>query len=184
MEIIVLKLGFGDDFLAYQEDLYARGHILTFIIRGLNAALEEDIRRRVDKTKISNAGFRILWLLQFNEKIIMSDLAYLIQLNISSISRQLIKLEKDLLVHIKGGKDARKKEIFLTDKGREYIHQLIEQDGGAPKLRMIDATERISTEDLDKFIEVGSILCEQLLGEDYIEWGRASAQKIYQNRSH
>lgn len=73
-------------------------------------------------------------------------------------------------ITIEDGEDARIKEIRITQTGRTFIQNLMIEDGASPKLRLLSILETIPKEDIDKFIEVGSILCSELVGEKYMEW--------------
>lgn len=148
---------------------YEKGHIVTKVIRGLHSSLDEDIRMRAANLPVSPAGFRILWVLNYYNKMIMSDLSFFLQLNISSISRQLLKLENEKFIFIESGEDARKKQLCLTNEGKKLIEKVIKEDGSSPKYRMLELLDDISKEDFETFLHVGVKLCEHLLGNEYLE---------------
>jgi DNA-binding MarR family transcriptional regulator len=164
-----------------EGEFFARGYLLCMIIRGLYSSMEEDVRVRVKNLGVTNAGFRILWVLNLNKKMTMTELAHTTQLNISSIYRQLEKLKEKGFAIIQDCKnDARIKEIDLTEKGEQFIQDVIKTDGHSPSLRLIPLTEKIPKEDLDKFIKVGSFLCSELISQKYMDRAVTTANNLSQ----
>lgn len=160
------------------EELFAKGHLLFTLIRGLSFITEEDIRQCLKKYRISYPAFRVLWILYFDKNMTMTDLAYIAQANISNVYRQLIKLREEEFVIIENGADARIKEVSLTEKGRIFVYDILKVNSNATDLQLVSLLEKIPKEDLDKFIEVGSILSSELIGQKFTNWGIRTANYI------
>ncbi|KHF39405.1 MarR family winged helix-turn-helix transcriptional regulator [Halalkalibacter okhensis] len=167
--------------MSVQRDQLANGYALFALIRGLNFEMEKDIRRQIEKKKLTFPGFRILWILYFDSNLRMSDLTYLAQTNISNVFRQLTKLKESGLVVINSGNDARTKEVTLTTKGQKVVGEFINQNADNSEIEFIHLIAKISKEDLTKIMEVLSDLSQELVGKDFSEFVCKSASDIKSN---
>jgi len=163
------------------KELFAKGHLVLTFIRGLYLLVEDDVRQNVKNYNITHTSFRTLWILYFDESMNMTELAYISQTDISNIYRQLVKLKEQNLVLIATGKDARVKEVSLTENGREFVQDVLSKNVKVTNLSFISSLAKIPQEDLDKFIEVASILCSELIGQRFIDWAIQAANKIREN---
>lgn len=163
------------------KELFAKGHLVLTFIRGLFLFAEDNVRQNTKNYGITLTAFRTLYILYFDEKMSMTELAYISQTNISNIYRQLIKLEDQNLVVIDIGKDARIKEISLTENGRKFVQNILSKNVEKTDLHFISSISNIPKEDLDKFIEVASTLSLELIGKTFTDWAIKSANKISNN---
>ena len=108
----------------------------------------------------------------------MTELAYISQTNISNIYRQLTKLKDQNFVVIKNGDDARIKEVSLTENGRKFVKDVLSKNIKVTDLQFISVIKRIPEYDLEKFIEVASILSSELIGQQFVDWAVKAANKI------
>lgn len=160
------------------RELFAKSCLVFTIVRGLNLIIEEDIRVRIKEYGVGFSSFRILWVLYFDKEMTMSDLSDISQTNISNVYRQLLKLKENDLVDIKNGEDARIKEVSLTEKGQTLIHHFIEEKSTSPDFHVSSLLGTIPKEDMDKFIEVGSILSSELIGVKFINFAKKISKTI------
>jgi DNA-binding MarR family transcriptional regulator len=163
------------------NELLAKGHLVCTFIRGIYLITESDVKENLKNYGVSFTGFRLLWILYFEKKLTMTDLAYISQTNISNIYRQLLKLSDQNLVVIVNGKDARIKETSLSETGRKFISDILSVNIKITNLHLIHLLARIPKEDLDKFIEIASILSTELIGQRYTDWAIKTANKIMEN---
>lgn len=160
------------------KDLFAKGHLVLTLVRGLFLVAEDNVRQNVKNYGISLTAFRALWILYFDEKMTMSELAYISQTNISNIYRQLIKLQEQNYIDIDNGKDARIKEVTLTETGRKFVNDILSKNVDSTNIHFISLLSKIPKEDLDKFIEIALILSSELIGKEFTDWAVSSANKI------
>jgi DNA-binding MarR family transcriptional regulator len=160
------------------KELFAKAHLVFTFIRGIYFLAEDDIRQNIKNFGITHTAFKSLWILYFDTKMSMTDLAYISQTNISNTYRQLIKLKDHNLVMINNGKDARIKEISLTENGRKFVHDIISKNVKATNLKFISILQKIPKEDLDKFINVASILSSELIGQRFTDWAIKTANTV------
>jgi DNA-binding MarR family transcriptional regulator len=160
------------------KELFAKGHLILTFIRGLFLITEDDVRQNLKNYGITLTGFRTLWILFYDEKMNMTELAYISQTNISNIYRQLTKLKDQNFVVIENGKDARIKEVSLTENGRKFVQDVLSKNVKVTNLQFISVIKRIPEDDLEKFIEIGSLLCSELVGQQFVDWAVKAANKI------
>jgi DNA-binding MarR family transcriptional regulator len=161
------------------KELFVKGHLVLTLIRGLFLETEDNVRQNVKNYGISLTSFRTLWILYFEEKMNMTELAYISQTNISNTYRQLIKLQEENLVVInENEKDARIKEIVLTQNGRGFVKDILSKNTDETRLDFIALLAKIPKEDLDKFIEVATKLSTELIGQRFTDWAINAANKI------
>jgi DNA-binding MarR family transcriptional regulator len=160
------------------NEQFANSYSLFALIRGLNFEIEKDIRRQVEKRKLTFPGFRILWILYFDSNLRMSDLTYLAQTNISNIFRQLIKLKESGLVVVNSGNDARTKEVALTEEGRKVVKDFIDDNVANSDLQIVHLIDKISKEDQSKLMEVLTLMSNELVGEQFSEFVVKSSSDI------
>ncbi|MCM3692191.1 MarR family winged helix-turn-helix transcriptional regulator [Neobacillus niacini] len=163
------------------KDLIAKAHLVFSFIRGLYLLAEDELRQNIKEHGLTYSGFRILWILYFDKKMNMTDLSFISQTNISNTYRQLVKLKEQNLVLIDNGKDARNKEATLTESGKKFVDDVISKNEKVTNLEFITILSKIPKEDLDKFIEVASILSSQLIGQPFTDWVLKTANKIKEN---
>jgi DNA-binding MarR family transcriptional regulator len=163
------------------KELFAQGHLVLTLIRGLYLLAEDDVKQNLKKIDISHTGVRILWILYFDEKMTMSELAFISQTDISNVYRQLVKLKEKNLVVINNGQDARNKETMLSENGRKFIYDIMTKNVKVTTLNIINTLKKIPGEDLETFIEVSSILCTELIGQRFTDWAIKAANKIRDN---
>lgn len=163
-----------------RKEIFAKGHLVLTLVRGLFLVAEDNVRQNVKNYGITHTAFRTLWILFFGEKMTMTELAYISQTNISNIYRQLIKLQEQNLVDIDNGEDARIKEVTLTETGRKFVYDIISKNVETTNVQFISLLAKIPKEDLNKFIEVASILSTELIGQPFTDWATNSANKIIQ----
>ncbi|GLB61829.1 MarR family winged helix-turn-helix transcriptional regulator [Cytobacillus sp. NCCP-133] len=164
------------------NEQFHNSYLAFSFMRGLNLAIENDLRKSLKRYEISFPAFRILWILYFDSNNInMSDLTYLAQTNISNVFRQLMKLKEEGLVDIENGNDARTKEISLNESGQKLVQDFIEENTTNSNLHIVASIERISKEDFSKFIEVFALLSDELLGKQYSEFLKKSSNAILNN---
>ncbi|WP_026581407.1 MarR family winged helix-turn-helix transcriptional regulator [Bacillus sp. J33] len=163
--------------LLYEQ--FHKSYLAFAFMRGLNMAIENDIRKALKNYEISFPAFRILWILYFDSNNInMTDLTYLAQTNISNVFRQLTKLKDEGFVEVENGNDARMKEISLTESGRKLVQDFIDENTTNSNLLIVESIEKISKEDFSKFIEVFALLSDELLGKQYSEFLEKSSNII------
>lgn len=161
------------------KELFAKGHLVLSFIRGLFLRTEDDVRHNLKNYDITLTGFRTLWILFYDDKMNMSELAYISQTNISNIYRQLIKLKDQNFVVIENGEDdARIKEVSLTEIGRKFVHDVLSKNVKVTDLQFISVLKRIPENDLEKFIDVAATLCSELIGPQFTHWAEKAANKI------
>jgi len=160
------------------KELFAKGHLILTFIRGLFLITEDDVRQNLKNYDITLTGFRTLWILFFDEKMNMTELAYISQTNISNIYRQLTRLKDQNFVVIENGKDARIKEVSLTENGRKFVQDVLSKNVKVTNLQFISVIKRIPEDDLAKFIEIGSLLSSELIGQQFVDWAVKAANKI------
>ncbi|WP_404332040.1 MarR family winged helix-turn-helix transcriptional regulator [Mesobacillus maritimus] len=163
------------------RELFAKSCFVFTMVRGLNLTIEEDIRLRLKDYEVGFSSFRILWILFFAEQMTMSDLSEISQTNISNVYRQLLKLKDNDLVDIKSGEDARIKEVSLTNKGQTLVHHFIDEKSTFPDFQLSSILATVPREDIDKFIQVGSILSSKLIGGNFINFAKNISQTIVKN---
>ncbi len=161
------------------SEQFHNGYLAFAFIRGINLVIENDIRKLLKHYELSFPAFRILWILHFDSNHInMSDLSYLAQTNISNVFRQLTKLKEEGLVIIENGHDARTKEVCLTEGGRKLVQEFIEENTTNSNLQIVESIAKISKEDFSKFIEVFTLLSDELLGKQYGDFLTKSSNAI------
>ncbi|KAA9023861.1 MarR family winged helix-turn-helix transcriptional regulator [Niallia endozanthoxylica] len=160
------------------KEFIAKSHLVFSFVRGLFLLLEDDLKKKIKHYGLAVPGFRILWILYFENKMNMSELSFIAQTNISNIYRQLIKLKDQHLVDIDNGEDARIREISLTVNGQQYIHDFLSKHVSATDLQIISILKKMPKEDLDKFIEVAARLSSELIGKPFTDWVTNTADKI------
>lgn len=84
------------------------------------------INRKVKEEKLTYGLYPILITIYRNEGIIQEDIAQHFQLNESTVTRNLKKLEDKKL--IQRTQHERKKSITLTDKGKETARKVMDYD--------------------------------------------------------
>ncbi|MFC0472153.1 MarR family winged helix-turn-helix transcriptional regulator [Halalkalibacter kiskunsagensis] len=162
--------------MTQSKDLFAKSYLAFAFIRGLNFAIENDIKKQLDQ--VSFPSFRILWILYFDPNITMTELTYLAQTNISNVFRQLTKLKDEGFVYINNGNDARTKELTLTEKGHKFVHNFIKENNAHPHLQITNLLERIPADDLGTFLKVASLLSSELIGKPFSDWATKSANDM------
>jgi DNA-binding MarR family transcriptional regulator len=162
---------------------FANSYIFYGLIRGLNFAIENDIRKDLKSNELTFPSFRILWILYFDSNISMSSLTYITQTNISNVFRQLTKLNEDGLVTIESGEDARIRTISLTGAGRKVVDKFIYKNTTSSELEIVHLIDKITKEDLSKFIEVSLLITQELLGEPFSKFITQSTNEIL-NKSY
>jgi DNA-binding MarR family transcriptional regulator len=160
------------------KEFFAKGHLILTFIRGLFLITEDDVRQNLKNYDITLPGFRTLWILFYDEKMNMTELAYISQTNISNIYRQLTKLKDQNFVVIENGEDARIKEVSLTENGRKFVQDVLSKNVKVTNLQFISVIKRIPEDDLEKFIEVAAILSSELIGQQFVDWAVKAANKI------
>lgn len=163
---------------SYRKAL-AQGYFLYAFFRGLNFNVEADIRHSLREYNMPFSSFRTLWILYFDPNITMSTLTTLSQTNISNVFRQLTKLEENGFVIIKRGKDARTKEITLTEAGKKLVKMFIDEHSEHTNIKLISLIKKLPTEDLAKFMEVISWLGKELIEDPYAKLVTDSSDRIY-----
>jgi DNA-binding MarR family transcriptional regulator len=160
------------------KELFAKSHLVLSFIRGIFILTEDDVRKNLKKYGMTVTGFRTLWILYYEEKMNMTEHAYISQTNISNIYRQLTKLKDQNFVVIENGDDARIKEVSLTENGRKFVQDVLSKNVKATNLQFISILKTIPEDDLEKFIEVASILSSELIGKRFTDWAVKAANKI------
>ncbi|WP_227937272.1 MarR family transcriptional regulator [Alkalihalobacillus deserti] len=160
------------------RERFTEGYLVYAFIRGLNFAIESDVRKNVQNEKVTLPGFRILWILYFHSTIKMTDLTNLAQANISNVFRQLNKLKEEELVVIENGQDARTKKITLTKEGRKIVQNFIDENTSNSELQFIQLIEKIPKEDLTKLIEVSKLLSTELIGQHFTDFVMKSSTDL------
>ncbi|MBD8067874.1 MarR family winged helix-turn-helix transcriptional regulator [Bacillus sp. PS06] len=166
--------------MSSSKEWFAKSYEVYAYIRGLNFVIEEDIRQSLKSLKLTFSAFRILWILYFDSKesITMTDLKYLVQMNISNVFRQLTKLKEEGLVEIYNGEDARTKHISLTESGRVQVLVFLNAHLDHSNLEIIKKVKEIPESDYEKFIEVARFLSSDLVGPTFTNWAKESTNKI------
>ncbi|MBU9722400.1 MULTISPECIES: MarR family winged helix-turn-helix transcriptional regulator [Bacillaceae] len=160
------------------KELFAKGYYIYALFRGLHLSIENDIKKSLCKYNISFPCFRVLWNLYFDPNITMSKISVHLQTDISNVFRQLRKLEELGMVTLKSGKDARTKDICLTDKGRSLVSNYIDDHASENHFQFTKILEEIDPEDLNKLTHITTKLGASLTGEYYTEWVSKSALNI------
>lgn len=151
---------------------------MTFI-RGIFLAVEDNVRQNVKNYGISLTSFRTLWILYFDQKMSMTELAYISQTNISNIYRQLMKLrDQNFIVIDDKEEDARIKQIELTEIGQKFVEGILSKNIEESKLSFISILAKVPTEDLNTFIKVASEVTTELIGPKFTDWANTTANKI------
>ncbi|MGO4889885.1 MarR family winged helix-turn-helix transcriptional regulator [Anaerobacillus sp. MEB173] len=166
-----------------QKEKFAKGYSVFALIRGLNFLIENDIRKSIKNNELTFPSFRVLWIMYFDSTITMKDLSYLIQTDLSNVFRQLIKLKDIGFVTLENGEDARTKKISLTKAGRKVVQDFINQNSTGSELQIVNLIEKIPKEDFHKFIEVLTLLSNQLVGENYSEFIEKSSKELVRNNA-
>lgn len=164
--------------MSASRELFAKSCLVFTIIRGLNLIIEDDIRMHLKSYGLGFSSFRILWILYFGKEMTMSDLSVISQTNISNVYRQLVKLQERHLVEIKSGEDARIKEVTLTEKGQTIIQSFIDAKSASADFHVSSLLATIPKEDIEKFIEVGSILSSKLIGSRFTNFAEKISKTI------
>jgi|GEM_PF-6894995 len=152
-------------------------HMIYSIFRGLYTSIEDDVRDKVKDFDLTISGFRILWTLYMDCKMSMTRLSYITQLNVSSVYRQVEKLEERNYVRVViDEQDARTKDVELTEIGRKTIEDII--DHFSATINVTPLLEKLPEKDLEHFVRVSMFLCEELIGQDYIKWVEKTAANI------
>lgn len=149
------------------EETFSNSYFIYAFIRGLNFAIENDIRDQIKGTDLTAPAFRILWIVYFHSNIKMTELSFLAQTNISNVFRQLTKLKTKGFVEIENGDDARTKKVTLTKEGREIIHTFISEHKNHSELQIVQSLEKIPIEDLTTFMKVATRLGADLIGQRF-----------------
>jgi len=163
------------------KEAFATAHLVFTLIRGIHSLAEEDVILTLKKYNIQYPSFRILWILFFEKKMTMTELSYLALTNISNVYRQLIKLRDKNLVTIDKGKDARIKEISLTEEGRRITDEILQLNLEFTDLNFVDLLEKIPQKELDTFIKVASVISSELIGTNFTDWTIKTANIIKEN---
>ncbi|WP_216831144.1 MarR family winged helix-turn-helix transcriptional regulator [Alkalihalobacterium elongatum] len=150
--------------------------------RGLNSTIENDLIRSIKKQEVTFPAFRTLWILYFEKNMTMTNLNFIAQTNISNAFRQVVKLKEQGLIQIENGKDTRTKILTLTQSGKKIIDEFIDQHVANSDLKIVKVLEKISPQDLQKFMKVASILSTELIGQDYTKWVTKSTKFILEEK--
>ncbi|RSK26589.1 hypothetical protein EJF36_06795 [Bacillus sp. HMF5848] len=169
--------------MSYDMTLYAKGHIIFTLIRGLNAVMEEDIRTRLQSIHGMNyPAFRILWILHFTEKMSITDITVITLSNISNTSRQLGKLRDDGYAKIEcGNADSRLKEVSLTKKGRDLVTYILTAHTSEHDFNLLPVLKTIQDHDLEIFIKVASLLTKEIVGTTFVNWAHHTTAALINN---
>lgn len=149
------------------KTLFSKSYLAYACIRGLNEAIETDIKNVIKVYDSNFPKFRLLWILYFEKSMNMSELTYLAQTNMSNVYRQLTKLKEEGLVNIRNEEDARIKNLSLTEEGKKVIGDFIKQNCQTSELQIVRATEKISKEDFETFLNVAKTLTTDIVGENF-----------------
>lgn len=149
------------------------------LIRGIFLAAEDNVRQKAKNYGITVTSFRTLWILFFEPKMSMTELAYISQTNISNTYRQLIKLrDQNYVVIDEKEEDARIKQVELTENGRKFIEEILSRNIEASELNFISILAKIPTEQLSTFIQVASKITTELIGPKFNDWAYKAANTI------
>lgn len=160
------------------KNLFSKSYLAYACIRGLNEAIESDIKNVIKVFDSNFPKFRLLWILYFEKSMNMSELTFIAQTNMSNVFRQLTKLKEEGLVTIQNEEDARIKNITLTEDGKNIIANFINQNCQASELQIVRATEKITNKDFETFLKVAKMLTADIVGEDFANWAVKSADII------
>ncbi|MDT8860122.1 transcriptional regulator [Alkalihalobacillus sp. MEB130] len=167
------------------EEQFADGYLFYALTRGLNFQIEEDLRQAVKSYELTFPSFRLLWFLYFEDNLTMTNLTYLSQTNMSNVYRQLEKLREEGLVtiHTSRKQDTRAKKVGITKSGRTYIKNFLNEHIEKSNIKIIQALAQIPHEDFMKYIEVSSLLCNDLLGESFSNFIQNSYEEVSKQSS-
>ncbi|MDQ0253449.1 DNA-binding MarR family transcriptional regulator [Evansella vedderi] len=162
---------------------FAKGYYIYALIRGINFVVENDIRKSIKKYEQSFPSFRILWSLYFEPKMTMSTLTFLSQTNMSNVFRQLKKLEENGLVVVTNGKDARTREVTLTDAGSEVVKTFIKNQSHETDIDFIKKIETIPEDQLNELTHMLSCLGEDVIGKSFTDFVKKSTNYILEEEN-
>ncbi len=103
----------------------AAHHCLCQKARGAARALTRFYDRHFAGSGIEPTQFSLLVAIRLSEPVSLVQLAKYLGLERTTLTRNLRLLERDKLVRIESGKDARQRLISLTEKGRRSLRQTL-----------------------------------------------------------
>ena len=160
------------------KNLFSESYLAYACIRGLNEAIETDIKNIIKVYDSNFPKFRQLWILYFEKSMNMSELTFLAQTNMSNVFRQLTKLKEEGLVTIHNEEDARIKNLSLTEEGKNVIANFINENCQTSELKIVREAEKIPKDDFDTFLKVAKILTSQIVDDKFTKWVVKTAEKI------
>jgi MarR family protease production transcriptional regulator HPr len=167
-----------------EKEILEKTNVVINMVRGLKCGTEETLRTMSNKLGLTYPGLRILWILQFETQMTITQLSKVGLWDVSTTQRIIANLKKDNLVEVKkSDEDNRIRLISLTDKSRERIskvYQYGKEHKSDPRMSCAieKAMEIYDEEDFNTFIKIGMYLCQEMIGQEYVDWVYKSSEKI------
>lgn len=100
-----------------------------FLIKEIQEEHQHYLKEEIDKYEISYEQLKLLLAIKNNPKVNQKDLSEIYNINESSITRSIRKLEKNKYINrIPNHENQRKKDLILTQKSEETLNSLIKHE--------------------------------------------------------
>ncbi|WP_409197552.1 MULTISPECIES: MarR family winged helix-turn-helix transcriptional regulator [Methanobrevibacter] len=100
-----------------------------FLIKEIQEEHQHYLKEEIDKYEISYEQLKLLLAIKNNPKVNQKDLSEIYDINESSITRSIRKLEKNQYINrIPNLENHRKKDLILTKKSEETLNSLIKHE--------------------------------------------------------
>lgn len=166
------------------REVFEKSQIVINMIRGIRFGTEENLRSMASKFGLTLPGMRVLWILQFEHQMTITQISKIGLWDISTTQRIITNLKKANLVEVKkNNKDNRKRIITLTDNSKQIIinaYKYVEEAIANPNVicSIEKSIYKFGEQDFNKFLDVGMYLCQEMISKEYVDWVYHSAEKI------